>query len=298
MDESRQQTGAQRCGLVAIVGRPNVGKSTLLNRIVGQKISITSRRPQTTRHRILGIAEVDNSQLIFADTPGWQKRPAGLLNRHLNRQVDLALADVDAIAVVADARYWRPADRDIVAIVKNLPVPRYMVLNKHDKVVPKERLLSVIETVAKTACFDEIVPTCARSGDNVPMLLDVIAKNLPRRPHVFDTDTITDRSERFLAAEFVREKLTRQLGDELPYDAQVIVDRYHEGDSLVEIDATILVNRLSQKKIVIGQGGQRVKQIGAAARRDIETLLGRSVFLRLWVKHDAGWAKKLEATGM
>ncbi|MBI4695964.1 MAG: GTPase Era [Gammaproteobacteria bacterium] len=282
---------ATRCGTVAIVGRPNVGKSTLLNRIVGQKISITSRKPQTTRHRLLGIHTAGPNQFLFIDTPGWQRQPKGHLNRFMNRQIDIALSDIDAVVMVCDARRWMDEDEEVAAALPHGELPCLLALNKHDRVHPKERLLALMAELDQRHHFRHMIPTCALSGDNVDLLLETIAQYLPEARHRYGEDEVTDRPVRFLAAEMIREKLTRQLGDELPYAVHVTLDKFEEQDAITHIEATIWVEREGQKAIVIGNKGERLKLVSSEARIDLERLLDRKVYLRCWVRLQENWSE-------
>jgi len=284
-----------RCGTIAIVGRPNVGKSTLLNRIVGQKISITSRKPQTTWYQVLGVATLDEAQMIFVDTPGWQYRPHRQLNRLMNRQINAALSGVDIVVMVADARGWHDDDANVVALFETLECPKILALNKHDQVTDKKQILPLIEDVRSRHHFDEIIPTNARRGDNVEVLLELISAALPPGPHRFPKDQITSHGERFLVAELIREKLIRGLGDELPYSVSVVIESFRDTKDIVEIEAEIWVEREGQKGIVIGAKGARLKAIASAARKDIETLLQRPVYLQTWVKTKGKWSDDLNA---
>lgn len=284
-----------RCGTIAIVGRPNVGKSTLLNRIVGQKISITSRKPQTTWRQILGVTTAGDAQMIFVDTPGWQQRPGRQINRMMNREIHAALAGVDVVLMLGEARGWQPDDDKVVDLFSTLTCPKLLVLNKHDLVSRKSELLPVIADIQARQGFDEIVPTNARTGDNVDVLLALLAEKLPVGEHRFPPDQITNVSERFLVGELLREKLIRGLGDELPYSVSVVVTDFREKHSGVEIDADIWVEREGQKGIVIGAKGERLKAIATAARKDIETLLQRSVYLQTWVKTKRKWSDDINA---
>lgn len=288
--------GQQRCGLIAIVGRANVGKSTLLNAILGQKLSITSRKPQTTRYRLLGVHTLADTQLVFVDTPGWQRKPRNQLNRLMNRQVRQALGDVDLAVMLCDARGWQADDELVAAMLEESGVPSVLALNKHDLVGDKRRLLPVIDSIAKAhPAFAEFFPLCARSGKGVDELLAYLAAQMPEREHLFAADQLTDRSERFLCGEIIREKTMRYLGDELPYRTSVILDEFVDEDQLTRITATVWVDRDSQKSIVIGKSGALMKKIASDARRDIEELLGRKVFLTCWVKTKRGWADSAEA---
>jgi GTPase len=284
-----------RCGTIAIVGRPNVGKSTLLNRLVGQKISITSRKPQTTWYRILGVNTVDNAQMIFVDTPGWQYRPHRQLNRLMNRQIDAALTGVDIVVMVAEARKWHDDDDSVVTLFETMTCPKLLALNKHDRVADKTQMLPLIADVQARYDFAEIMPTNALRGDNVDELLRVISEALPPGPHRFPEDQITSHSERFLVAEIVREKLIRGLGDELPYSVSVVIESFRDTGEHIEIDANIWVEREGQKGIVIGAQGGRLKSIASAARKDIESLLHRPVYLQTWVKTKGRWSDDLNA---
>lgn len=286
----------RRCGLVAIVGRANVGKSTLLNTVLGQKLSITSRKPQTTRYRILGVHTADEDQLVFVDTPGWQRSPRNQLNRMMNRQVHQALAEVDVAVMLCDARGWHADDELVSAMLREAQLPAVLALNKHDLLASKQSLLPRIAELADTQRhFSEFFPICARTGDGVPAVLECLVGHSPEREHLFNADQLTDRSERFLAGEIVREKTMRYLGDELPYRTGVVLDEFKDEDQLTRIVATVWVDRDSQKAIVIGKSGALMKKIASDARRDIEHLLGRKVFLTVWVKTKRGWADSPEA---
>ncbi|HLS54644.1 MAG TPA: GTPase Era [Zeimonas sp.] len=278
-----------RCGHVAIVGRPNVGKSTLLNRLVGQKLSITSDRPQTTRHRIVGVVTRPDAQLLFLDSPGYQTRSGGALNRVLNRTALQVAEDADVVVMLCDGRAWTAADEQIARL---LPADRPVLLavNKIDAVADKGRLMALVERARRCRDFDEVVPISARTGRQVELLLDLCAARLPVGPPRYEPDALTDRSERFLAAELIREKLFRQLGDELPYASTVEIERFEEAPKLRRIHAAILVDRDSQKAIVVGAGGERIKRIATDARLDLEKLFGGKVYLELFVKVKSGWA--------
>ncbi len=284
-----------RCGTIAIVGRPNVGKSTLLNRIVGQKISITSRKPQTTWQQILGLTTLGAAQLIFVDTPGWQQRPGRQINRMMNREIHAALSDVDVVLMLGEARGWQADDDKVVNLFSALACPKVLALNKHDLVHRKSDLLPVLAAIQARYEFDEIVPTNARTGDNVDVLLTTLAEKLPFGEHRFPADQITNVSERFLVGELLREKLIRGLGEELPYSVSVVITDFREKPTGVEIDAEIWVEREGQKGIVIGAKGERLKAIATAARKDIENLLQRSVYLQTWVKTKRKWSDDINA---
>lgn len=284
-----------RCGTIAIVGRPNVGKSTLLNRIVGQKISITSRKPQTTWQQILGLTTVGAAQMIFVDTPGWQQRPGRQINRMMNREIHAALSDVDVVLMLGEARGWHADDDKVVNLFSDLACPKVLALNKHDLVHRKSDLLPLLADIQARYDFAEIIPTNARSGDNVDALLAALGEKLPAGEHRFPADQITNVSERFLVGELLREKLIRGLGEELPYSVSVVVTDFREKPTGVEIDAEIWVEREGQKGIVIGAKGERLKAIATAARKDIENLLQRSVYLQTWVKTKRKWSDDINA---
>ncbi|NRF66847.1 GTPase Era [Aquincola sp. S2] len=279
----------QRCGLIAVVGRPNVGKSTLVNALVGQKISITSRKAQTTRHRITGVRTVDDAQFVFVDTPGFQTRHSTALNRSLNRTVQGALADVDVVLFVVEAGRFGLDDAKVLAL---LPPdrPAILVANKLDAVQRRADLLPWLKTMQERHPFAEFVPLSARHNADIERLLKIVAPYLPEQPWLYEADALTDRSDRFLAAELIREKLFRLTGDELPYSATVVIDKYEEEGALRRIAATIIVERDAHKGMVIGDGGERLKRIGSEARQDLERLMDAKVFLELWVKVRSGWA--------
>jgi GTP-binding protein Era len=274
---------------VAIVGRPNVGKSTLLNQLVGQKLSITSRKPQTTRQRITGIVTLDHAQLLFVDTPGFQVRHGSALNRSMNRAVTQALAEVDVVLMVIEADHFSDEDRAVMAL---LPAgrPTLLAINKTDRLKERRDLLPFIEKVMTQRAFDEIVPVSAAKGHAVDSLSQVIAKYLPVHPAIYTEDEITESSERFLAAELVREKLFRLLGDELPYVSAVLIDRFVMEGTMRRISASIIVDKDSHKGIVVGTKGSRLKEIGTMARRDMEKLFDGKVHLELWVRVKGGWS--------
>ena len=279
-----------RCGFVAVVGRPNVGKSTLVNAMVGQKLSITSNRPQTTRHRILGIATGDASQIVFVDTPGIHTGHRRALNRAMNRTASRALIGVDLVLMVVEASGWVRDDDRVLGRVGGEAAPSVLVLNKIDRVRRREAILPVLADTARRHDFAATVPVCARSGENLERLRDVVEAHLPAGPPVFPQDRFTDRSEAFLAAEIVREKLIRRLGQELPHRLTVEIERFVEVENRTVINALVLVERNQHKAIVIGRGGERLKEAGSAARRDIARMLGRSVHLEVWVKVREGWS--------
>jgi len=278
-----------RCGTLAVIGRPNVGKSTLTNRLVGAKVSITSKKAQTTRHRIHGILTTDACQYIFVDTPGFQTAHRNALNRIMNRSVTQALADVDVVLFVIEAGRWGSGEKEILRL---LPSDRkvLLVINKIDRLADKSRLLPFIAEVSREYDFAEILPLSAEKGQGTGDLLATAAKYLPESPPFFDADDITDRSERFLAAELLREKLFRNLGEELPYGLTVEIEKFEEEGALRRIHAAIIVDRDAYKAIVIGKGGERLKRISSDARADMERLFGGRVWLETWVKVKGGWA--------
>ncbi len=288
-------TVTERCGLVAIVGRANVGKSTLLNCLLGQKLSITSRKPQTTRYQILGVKTAQDTQLVFVDTPGWQRHPKNELNRQMNRQVRHALGDVDRAVLVADARYWHADDQVVYEMLTQAELPIVLALNKHDLLKSKADLLPLIAQLSADKQFAAIIPICARSGSGVEDLVKELSRAMPERAHLYPHDQITDRPERFFASEIIREKTLRFLGDELPYRTTVLIDEFKDEENLTSILATIWVERDSQKSIVIGKDGDLLKRISTEARQDLEQLLQRHVFLRVWVKTRRGWTDSPEA---
>ena len=279
-----------RCGYVAIVGRPNVGKSTLLNALLGQKISITSSKPQTTRHRLLGIKTDGDCQILFVDTPGIHSDEPRAINRYMNRSAKSALQDVDILLFVVDRQKWTADDDQVAALFSASKAEKILVINKVDLMEDRSTLLPQLHAMQEKFPDAEIVPVSAERGQNLDQLDKVIRSRLPESPFYFDEEQVTDRSERFLIAEIIREKLMRQLGDELPYAATIQIDRYLEGDGLVEIDATIFVEKEGQKRIIIGSKGERIKRIGADARIDIEKVIASRVMLNTWVKVKSGWS--------
>jgi GTP-binding protein Era len=279
----------QRCGLIAIVGKPNVGKSTLLNALVGQKISITSRKAQTTRHRITGMRTLGAAQYVFVDTPGFQTRHANALNRSLNKTVIGAVSDVDLIVMVVEAGQFNLADAKVLALLPK-GVPALLLANKVDQVHRRSELAPWLRDMQQRHDFAEFVPMSAKNAKDIDRLLVICQKYLPEQPWMYGADELTDRSERFMAAEIVREKLFRLTGDELPYTSTVIIDQYQEEGALRRIAATIVVERDSHKGMVIGEKGEKLKRIGTEARQELESLTGGKVFLEIWVKVRSGWA--------
>ncbi len=279
-----------RCGYVTIIGRPNVGKSTLLNHLLGQKLSITSRKPQTTRHRILGIYSTESLQILFVDTPGMHQQEKKAINRIMNRSAQASLREVSAVLWVVDARRWTEEDEWILEKISSVEQPIILVLNKIYCLTHKEQLLPLLQQYQQRHVFHAVVPTSALNGHNLDRLLEVVSPLLPLMPPVFPADQLTDRSQRFLAAELVREKVMRQLGEEVPYEVTVEIESFEEEERLIRIHALILVERDGQKAIVIGDQGSRLKSIGTEARKDMEKLFERKVMLHLWVKVKSGWS--------
>ncbi len=280
---------SHRAGTVAIVGRPNVGKSTLLNHLVGEKISITSRKPQTTRHRITGILTRPDAQLVFVDTPGFQTRHLTTMNRLMNRTVRRALEEVDLVIWVVEALKYDEGDEAVRAL---LPAKASVVLaiNKIDRVKDKRMLLPFMAKVGALHAFAAVVPLSAARSDNVEALVSELVKHVPEAPRMYEENEITTHSERFLAAELVREKLFRLLGDELPYATAVEVENFETTEGLRRIRVEIFVDKTSQRAMVIGKEGEKLKTIGSQARKDMERLFGSKVFLELWVRVRSGWA--------
>jgi len=279
-----------RCGYVAIVGRPNVGKSTLLNHILGQKLCITSRKPQTTRHTLLGIKTEADLQMIFVDTPGIHTNQERAINRVMNRSAASVIADVDLVIFVVDRFEWSEADEYVAKHLSNSTVPVIVAVNKVDMVEDKQALLPHLQFLAGKVNAAGLIPLSALRKTNLDELEEKIKTYIPENMHMFPDDQITDRSERFLAAEIVREKITRQLGAEVPYQVTVEIEEFRAEKKVTHISALILVEREGQKKIIIGTNGERIKKIGAQARADMESLLDCKVMLRTWVKVRSGWS--------
>ncbi len=280
-----------RCGYAAIIGRPNVGKSTLLNHILGQKISITSRRPQTTRHRILGIKTTPEAQVIYVDTPGLHRGGKRAMNRYMNRVAASSIKDVDVALFVVEGLRWTPEDQDVLERLKKENVPVILVVNKVDKITDKETLLPHFQKVSGYIDFVQIIPISARHGTNVEVLEQEVLRLLPLAPHMYPEDQVTDRSERFLAAELVREKLTRRLGQEVPHSLTVSIEQFSAEAGIINITALIWVEKSGQKSIVIGKDGGVLKEVGTQARQDMERIFDNKVFLTLWVKVKEGWSE-------
>ncbi|ALZ83495.1 MULTISPECIES: GTPase Era [Pseudomonas] len=281
---------ASRCGYVAIVGRPNVGKSTLLNHILGQKLAITSRKPQTTRHNMLGIKTEGEVQTIYVDTPGLHKENQKALNRFMNKTAVTALRDVDVVVFVVDRTRWTDEDQMVLERVRFVKCPVLLAVNKMDRLEDKADMLPHLQWLQEQLPEATLIPVSAQHGHNLDALEELVAERLPEGDHFFPEDQITDRSSRFLAAELIREKIMRQLGAELPYQVAVEIEEFKYENGVLHIHGLILVERDGQKKILIGQAGERIKRIGQEARHDMETLFDAKVMLNLWVKVKGGWS--------
>ena len=277
-------------GFVALVGRPNVGKSTLLNAVLGQKVSIATRKPQTTRHRILGIHQRDDAQIVYVDTPGLHEGGRTAMNRYMNEAAGSALGDVDVVVFMIEAGRWTDADERVLQRLQTVRAPVVAVINKADRLRDKNRLLPEIEALAGRYDFAAVVPVSALKSDKLDALESALIEALPRGPALFPRDQITDRDERFMVTELIREQLTLMLGDELPYASTVEIEAFEQEGQLRRIAAIIWVERVGQRRIVIGEGGEQAKRIGAAARLQMEHLLGGRVYLKLWVKVREGWS--------
>lgn len=302
-----QDKHPSRCGYVALVGRPNVGKSTLLNRILGQKISITCKKPQTTRHQITGIRTEDGVQSIYVDTPGMHLAVGNrdkAINRYMNDAASQALRDVDVVIFLIDRTKWTEEDDLVLARLEHVKAPVILAINKVDWLEDKGSLLPFIEEISKKRVFDLIIPISAKQGAQVEELVREAEQRLPEGDHFYPEDQVTDRSSRFLAAELVREKIMRQLGEELPYSATVEIEKFKQEGHVLHIHALILVERDGQKKIIIGDKGEQIKQIGRDARLDMEKAFETKVMLNLWVKVKSNWSdddralKSLGYTGL
>ena len=278
------------CGYVAIVGRPNVGKSTLLNRILGQKISITTRKPQTTRHQILGIKTTDNAQVVYVDTPGIHQGSKKAMNRYMNKAAASVINDVDVVVFVVDGLRWEDDDQAIFEKLQHVDAPVILALNKLDKLDDREQLLPHIQAISKKMEFKEIIPISAVKGENIESLEAMVTALLPASPAFFPEDQITDKSERFVAAELVREKLMMRLGQEVPYSITVEIEQFKLENKVLHINALIWVERDNQKNIVIGKNGEMLKAVGKQARLEMEAMFEKKVFLKLWVKVKDKWA--------
>jgi len=289
------EEGISRSGFVAIVGRPNVGKSTLLNALLGQKVSIVTRKPQTTRHRIVGVHNLGDTQIVYVDTPGMHREEKRMMNRYLNQAAAQALADVDAVVLVVDARRWTDEDEMVLERLEGVTAPVLLAVNKVDRIPQKETLLPLMDRLAARRDFAAVVPLSAARGVNLEALEEEIAALMPSGPALFPEDQVTDRSERFMAAELVREQLMTALGEELPYATTVEIEAFEEEGRLRRIAAVVWVERPGQKRIVIGEGGQRLKHVGKGARKEMERLFDARVYLKLWVKVREGWSDDARA---
>ena len=278
-----------RCGYIAIVGRPNVGKSTLMNELIGAKVSITSRKAQTTRHRIMGIQTDDDAQFVYIDTPGFQTRYNNALNKNLNRTVRDTLSTADVIVFVVDAGVYGPADQQVLELIPE-NVPTILAINKTDKVKEKAELIPFAEKIAVLRDFAAIVPVSARQRFQLNRLEEEIRHLLPENPPFFSPDDVTDRSERFMAAEIIREKIFRYTGDELPYTSTVVIELFERKEKICRVFAAILVERDAHKAMIIGYKGEKLKEISTEARLDMEKMFGVPVYLEIWVKVKSGWA--------
>ena len=282
-------SNAFRVGQVAVVGRPNVGKSTLINRLVGAKVSITSKKAQTTRHRIHGILTTEAAQLIFVDTPGFQRKHVNALNRAMNRTVGTTLADVDAVILVVEAGRWGPGEREVIGLCPP-DIPAILAVNKVDRVDDRAQLLPFVQAVTAERAFAAVVPVSAERGEGIDALIRETTALLPEGEPIYDADEFTDRPERFIAAELLREKLFRNLGEELPYGIAVEIERFEQEGELRRIYAAVIVDKAAHKAIVIGKGGERLKRMSTDARKEMETVFGGKVWLETWVKVKGGWA--------
>lgn len=289
MSGINEQLGS-RCGYVAIVGRPNVGKSTLLNHMLGQKISITSRKPQTTRNNVVGIKTDGDVQIIFVDTPGLHLSQPKAINRYMNRAAGSAMKDVDVVVFLVDRFIWTEEDEMVARQLGHLRCPIILAINKVDQIEQKETLLPHLQKLSEKLAVTEIIPVSALKDINLDRLEQLLVERLPEGVHLFPEDQITDRSSRFMASEIVREKITRQLGDELPYQMAVEIEEFVQETNLLTIAAVILVERDGQKRILIGDKGDRIKLIGQQARMDMEKLFESKIMLKLWVKVKSGWS--------
>ncbi len=285
-----EHKSVHRCGYVAIVGRPNVGKSTLLNHILGQKLSITSRKPQTTRHKLLGIKTTEDTQYIYVDTPGLHQGFKKAINRYMNRAVTKAIQDVDIVVFVIENLSWLEEDEAVAKRLENSTVPVILVVNKVDTLDDKELLLPHMQKMLTMLNVVEVIPVSALHNHNLDRLEGLIRDRLPENEPFFPEDQITDRSSRFLAAEIMREKITRQLGDELPYQMTVEIEAFTQEKNILHINALILVEREGQKRILIGDKGERIKKIGQQSREDMQTLFDSKIMLKTWVKVKSGWS--------
>lgn len=278
------------CGYIALVGRPNVGKSTLLNCILQQKLSITSRKPQTTRHSILGLHTEGDYQFVYVDTPGIHQSNKKTINRMMNKTAISVLRDVDVVAFVVDGTHWKEEDEYVLNLIKQSKVPCLLVVNKVDKINEKEQLLPWMDHMSQRHDFKSIIPISAKTGIQVDYLQEQLRAYLPEGPHLFPEDQLTDRSTKFLCAELLREKIFRFCGQELPYSVTVDIESFKEEENLVRIHALILVEKDNHKRMIIGDKGQKLKEMATGARKDMEKLLDKKVFLQCWCKVKSGWS--------
>ncbi len=279
-----------RSGYVAIVGQPNVGKSTLMNYCLGKKLSITSRKPQTTRHRILGVKTIDDVQIMYMDTPGLHLSAKKAMNKIMNRVARAALHDVNVVVFMVEALHWDEQDEWILKLLQDITLPVVLVINKIDKIKDRRMLLPFIEKISDQYSFAKVIPLSAKQGDQVEEFEQEIISLLPEDVHYYSPEHFTDRSDRFVAAEFVREKLMRLLGQEIPYAVTVMIDAFEEDDKIIRVSAIIYVEKDSQKSIVIGEKGAKLKAVGTAAREDMEMFFDKKIFVKLWVKVKGGWS--------
>ncbi len=289
-----------RSGFVAVVGRPNVGKSTLINALVGEKVSITSRKPQTTRDRVIGVLTTESEQYVFVDTPGFQTKHTSGLIKHMNQSVRASLSDVDAIVLVIEATGWRKEDEEVLRLIPRDATNVILAINKTDEIHEREKILPLLADSQKRFPFADFVPISAEKGRQLNVLLNCIAKHLPEGEKFYDEDIYTDKTPRFIAAETIREKAFRLLGDELPYGCAVMIDKWEEDEKLAKIYATLIVSRESHKGIVIGEKGAKLREISRLARAEIAQILDKKVYLEVWVRVRKGWgddAKILKTLG-
>ena len=279
-----------RSGFCAIVGRPNVGKSTLLNAMVGQKLAITSRKPQTTRHSILGVKMMDTGQIVFVDTPGIHQRGDHAMNRYLNRTAKTMLSDVDVVLFVVEAGVWTDEDKGVLSLIQKLKVPVILVVNKIDKVTKKEDLLPFLQEISSLFSFSVVIPIAATKGSYVDEVENAVLNLLPEGDNIFPDDQITDRPERFFAAELIREQIIRRYAKEIPYSVTVEIESFEEVGNLYRINALIWVEREGQKKILIGQKGEALKEVAKFSRLEMEKMFDKKVFLNIWIKVKKSWS--------
>jgi len=279
----------KKSGYISIVGKTNVGKSTLLNEILGQKVAITSRKPQTTRHRLLGIKTIADSQMIFIDTPGFHKGHKRALNQYMNKVASSAMKGVDVLIYVIEGLNWTEEDQELMSQIPEGYETSILVINKTDKIEQKEDLLPFIGSMSELNKFSDIIPLSALKKQNVSSLVDSILLKIPEGEHIYPSDQVVDVSERFLASEIIREKCITRVGDELPYRISVAIDKFKEEDKITHIDATLFVEKSSQKGMLIGSSGSKLKSIGTAARLELEEVLQTKIMLNLWVKVKSGW---------